>query len=551
MKPLSLKWRVSLWVSTVLVAVITTISIVAYVEFDEAHLRSLDRTLLAMVNGIAASLDNHGVAEEMAMEVRVVTGGPGRNPSTFYRIWMDGASTDVLASDTPDSEVERWLRELPDIDKPSLNELSFVNKVVPHNEYRAVWMRRKIRSRPVPGAAGDAMPAPDEDVANIVVAGPSHFTYHEMYEFERLLLVLGASLVLGSVVAVMWTVRCGLRPIHVTAERLRHVWRPNAGKALFDDLKVPEELEPFVEALKEMFVRLDKVLEQQKQFTSDAAHELRTPLALAKSTLQVAQMSERDVGEYRRAIADALKDVARMEHLTEQLLVLARMDETDGRQRTDDVGLARFDGAVLSKGACPSQEKKGQSAFSTTESRQSRGPLSDIRRGDEPVQLDVLLSELAESFNARMERSGGKVVLEDAPPTTVQGHLDELIRLFANVLDNATKYGPSDGTVRIGIEIANGQQPGAMENQKSKIKNHESVVTVRIRDEGGNIPAEALPYLYDRFYRVDQSRSSSTGGAGLGLAIARQIVRRHNGDIAITSDHTYGTLVSIRLPLAN
>jgi signal transduction histidine kinase len=466
MTSLSLKWRVSLWVSTVMVAVIATICIVAYVEFQESHLRNLDRMLLAMANGIAASLDDHQGTEELMKDVRSVTGRPGWNPSTFYRIWKDGSSTDLLASDTPDSKFGRWLRELPDQESPSREEPTFVNMGRPRDEYRAVWIREKT----------------DEGTANIVVAGPSHHTYHEMYEFERLLIVLGGSLILGSVVAVMWTVRCGLRPIHVTAERLHHISRPNAGKALFDDLKVPEELHPFVEALKDMLARLNQVFQQQKQFTSDAAHELRTPLALAKSTLQVAQMNQRDAGEYRQAIADVLKDIARMESLTEQLLVLARMDEANERTAAIE------------------------------------------------VQLDVLLSELAEAFGKKIQSSGGQVILEEPPATSVRGNLDELVRLFSNVLDNATKYGPPNGTVRITFE-----------------HHPDSYVTVHIHDEGGNIPATALPHLCERFYRVDPSRSSSTGGAGLGLAIAQEIARHHDGSISITSDPSSGTLVSIRL----
>ncbi|MBL7187658.1 MAG: hypothetical protein ISS70_15155 [Phycisphaerae bacterium] len=78
----------------------------------------------------------------------------------------------------------------------------------------------------------------------------------------------------------------------------------------------------------------------------------------------------------------------------------------------------------------------------------------------------------------------------------------------------------------------------------------DSYATVRIHDEGASIPAAALPHLCDRFYRVDQSRCSSTGGVGLGLAIAREIVSRHDGNISITSDAGSGTLVSIRLPRA-
>jgi heavy metal sensor kinase len=457
-----------LWVSTVLVAVIATICIVAYVEFKESHLRNIDQTLSAMANGILASLhDREGEEQMIDKDIHAVTGASAQNPSTFYRIWMDGASADRFASDPPDSEHGRWLRGLPEQSGPMRESLTFMNIGSRGSEYRAAWMRHKL----------------NEGIVNIVVAGSSHYTYHEMREFLKLLLILGGSLIVCSVVAVMWSARCSLRPIHMTAERLHRISRPNVGRALFDDLKVPEELHPFVGALRDMLGRLDEVLQQQKQFTSDAAHELRTPLAVVKSTLQATQMHERDANEYRRAIADALKDVARMEHLIEQLLVLARMDEN-----SEHIAAAE-------------------------------------------VQLDVLLRELAEAYDQRIGRSGGKVILDEPPVTTVQGDLDELARLFSNVLDNAVRYGPSDGTISIALKC----KP-------------DSFATVCIHDEGGNIPPEALPHLFDRFYRVDHSRSSSTGGVGLGLAIAQEIARRHNGDISITSEPGSGTLVCIRLP---
>ena len=467
MTSLSLKWRVSLWVSTVLVAVIATVSIVAYVQFEESHLRHIDRTLLAMANGVVASLNDHEGKEKLAEEVRAVTAASDPNTRSFsYRIWMDGSSTDLLVSDAPDSEYGRWLRELPAPSSATGGQYVLMNIGHRGNEYRAVWMCHKI----------------DEGIVNIVVAGSSHFTYHEMHEFLQLLLILGGSLLLGSVVAIMWTVRCGLRPIHTTAEALRRISRPNAGKALLDDLRAPEELHPFVEALRDMLGRLDRVLQQQRQFSSDAAHELRTPLAGAKSTLQAAQMQQRQADEYRQAIDDALEDIARMERLIEQLLVLTRMDEVNGQTAAVE------------------------------------------------VPLDVLLGELAETYDKKARHSGGRVILEESSATTVRGNLDELARLFSNVLDNAVRYGPPGGTVRIALEC----EPD----------NH---ATVCIHDEGGNIPPETLPHLFDRFYRVDHSRSSSTGGAGLGLAIAREIARRHNGAISITSSPDSGTLVSVRL----
>jgi heavy metal sensor kinase len=467
MTPLSLKWRVSLWVSVVLVAAITTVSVVAYVEFQESHLRQIDRTLLAMANGIVASLDERQNGKKLEEEVRAVTTMSSPNTSSFsYRVWMKGSSDDLLASDAPGSERGRWLHEIPDQDGPPREEFSFVDIGRSGNEYRAIWMRHKI----------------NEQIANVVVAGSSHFTFHELREFLRLLLILGGSLIAVSIVATMWTVRCGLRPIDATAEQLQSITHPNIGKAIFDQTKAPKELRPFVRALTDMLGRLNSVLQQQKQFTSDAAHELRTPLASAKSTLQAAQRQERRPEEYRRAIDEALEDAARMERLIGQLLVLARMDEVHGRAATAN------------------------------------------------IELDVLLGELAETYDEKARPSGGKVVFEKSSATTVQGNLDELARLFSNVLDNAVRYGPPGGTIRVVLE-----------------RGPDGYTTVRIHDEGGKIPPEELPHLFDRFYRVDHSRSSSTGGAGLGLAIAREIVHRHHGDISITSGPALGTLVSIRL----
>lgn len=456
-----------MWVSTVLVAVIATICIVAYVEFEESHLRNIDRTLSAMANGILASLDGNRDGEALTKEIHAVTGTDRQNSSILYRLWVDGASADLSASDPPTSKRGRWLRELPVQNSPLRGQVTFFSTGRRGDEYRAVWARQEV----------------DAGVVNIVVADSSHYTYHEMDEFLRLMLVLGGSLIVGSAVLVTFGVRWALGPIDAAAEQLHKIRQPNVPKLSFDNEKAPEELRPFIRALTEMLHRLDSVFERQKRFTADAAHELRTPLAVVKSTLQATQMHERDANEYRRAIADALKDVARMEHLIEQLLILARMDEN-----SEHIAAAE-------------------------------------------VQLDVLLRELAEAYDQRIGRSGGKVILEEPPVTTVQGDLDELARLFSNVFDNAVRYGPSDGTISIALKC----KP-------------DSCATVCIHDEGGNIPPEALPHLFDRFYRVDHSRSSSTGGVGLGLAIAREIARRHNGDISIASEPNSGTLVCIRLP---
>lgn len=469
MKPLSLRLRASLLVSVVLVVAITTISTVAYIEFEKSHFHEIDLKLLGTANEIVASLKGRDGQGDLNEAVHRAVGGLGHDASISYRIWMDGSSTDLVASGLSDGEHGRWLRGLAARAGPMPGRPLLANVGSPGDEHRAVWLRQEI----------------EDGVVNIAVTSSSRVIWRELREFRILLPILGASLVVTSAVAVVLSIRWGLRPIRVTAERLDRITHPNAGTALFDDVEVPEELRPFAAALMDMLGRLDKVLQQQKQFTSDAAHELRTPLAVAKSTLQATQMHQRQVDEYKSAIEDALKDVTRMERLTEELLVLARLDETH--------------------------------------------ELAEMRE----VRLDSLLADLVEVYDEKVRVSGGGVVLEEGPAASVRGDSDELIRLFCNILDNAVRYGPPGGTIRVGLK----REP-------------DNCATVCVHDAGGGIPPDDLPNLFDRFYRADHSRSSSTGGVGLGLAIAKEIARRHRGDISITSNSTSGTTVSVRLPLA-
>lgn len=223
-------------------------------------------------------------------------------------------------------------------------------------------------------------------------------------------------------------------------------------------------------------------MRRQKAFVADASHELRTPVTVAKSTIQTTLADNRSSDQYRSALEDALEDLRRMEHLVDELLLLARLEET------------------------------------------ADAPLT------QQVPIDPLLAELAEAFGPRVSHSGSKLVCS-LSPAVVRGDYGQLVRLFSNLLDNALRHGPKGGTIHLTAEV------------------HSDRVIVGVKDEGGNIPPEAIPNLCERFFRVDGSRASSTGGAGLGLAIAREIVIRHGGAIEITSQPTRGTQVIVTLPL--
>jgi two-component system OmpR family sensor kinase len=466
MKSWPLKWRLSLLICFVVLLIIVTISIVAYIELKESLLKNIDPTLRAMAEGILADLDEPESHEAHEAELRSITGYTDQPHSNRYRIWMDENEKELFAGNTLSDTQDKLFVNLPSGVQPEVGEYTFFNLDQAAYKYRAVWTRHPF----------------EEGVANVLVASSSGYVYHEMREFLRLLLILGGSLVVGSFLLVPGIVGWAMRPIDDVAEVLQVVTPASIEQGILHNLKVPQELLPFVEALDGMLIRLDKAMKQQKQFIADASHELRTPLAVIKSTIQTTTMTDRDVADYTKALDDILQDVNRMERLIEHMLSLAQIDE-------------------------------GEDLSNTTR-----------------IALDTLLVNLAEIFDAKASQQGGKVICEDFLPTWVNGDANELDQLFANILDNAVKYGPPEGVISITLSCG-----------------PDNYATVCIHDQGGKIPSEALPHLFDRFYRVDSSRSLATGGLGLGLAIAQKIADRHNGLIEITSDIHTGTSVFVRL----
>ncbi len=160
--------------------------------------------------------------------------------------------------------------------------------------------------------------------------------------------------------------------------------------------------------------------------------------------------------------------------------------------------------------------------------------LLSLARGDErqitlndTIDLSTLLEDVTESLRPLAEDKGLKLTFETTYIHTIQGDADSLIRLFINLLDNAIKYTES-GSVRVSVNVEG------------------NYVDVEIRDTGIGISEEHLPHIFDRFYRVEQSRSKR--GIGLGLSLAQQIVTAHGGSIDVKSKPGQGTLFIVKLP---
>ncbi|MCY7273534.1 MAG: sensor histidine kinase, partial [Phormidesmis sp. CAN_BIN44] len=245
-----------------------------------------------------------------------------------------------------------------------------------------------------------------------------------------------------------------------------------------------------------------------KQFTADASHELRNPIAIIQTNVQVALSdpeSDPQMQRYHLQVVERL--TRRLGRLVDDLLFLARQDSSMVQPRRVLINLDELLTEVLEEQQTIAAEK---------------GILLNLNHSDESEELVVSQSTLLKSL-PRIENS-----------LSIQCDRDQISRLFTNLISNALQYTPTNGKVTINL-------------QQLK-RTSGSSLQVKVIDTGIGIPEEALPQLFDRFYRVDPARTKSTGGSGLGLAIAQVIIENHHGHIQIESQVGQGTTVTVTLP---
>lgn len=248
--------------------------------------------------------------------------------------------------------------------------------------------------------------------------------------------------------------------------------------------------------------------QQLKQFTADASHELRNPIAVIQTNVQV-------------ALADPDPD-AIVQH--QQLLVIERLTRRLGRLVDDLLFLARQDSGLAPLTAAPVDI-----GILLAQVVEEQGAIAAER-------LVTLTCQLEPPTGAIVGTTGAVTVVTAAPGLTVWGDADQLVRLLTNLIGNGLQYTPAGGRVTVSLATGRWQNQPALQ--------------VQIRDTGVGIPAAALPHVFDRFYRVDPARQRSGGsGSGLGLAIAKVIVDNHRGDIQVKSPPGDGTTITVLLPL--
>jgi two-component system sensor histidine kinase VicK len=161
--------------------------------------------------------------------------------------------------------------------------------------------------------------------------------------------------------------------------------------------------------------------------------------------------------------------------------------------------------------------------------------LSQFDYGEKTLRLKHLdfadlVIEVCEQQRNQARAKGVDLELANTVPVEMEGNSSSLRQMVRNVLDNAIKYTPAGGKVTIDLNRSNGKE-----------------FVLRVADTGIGIPAPSLPYIFDRFYRVDQARTREEGGSGLGLSIVKQIVEAHGGCISVKSEVGAGTVLTVTM----
>lgn len=309
-----------------------------------------------------------------------------------------------------------------------------------------------------------------------------HSMAPDLAAMRRLALWLAAA---GSAVLVLglaggwWVASRAIRPIEDISATALKISAGDLSQRIAAD--TDSELGRLAAVLNSTFARLEAAFAHQSRFTSDASHELRTPVSVILTQAQTALSRERTEQEYREALEACQRAAMRMRRLTESLLELARLDAGEERMKRERFDLSRV----------------------ARECVELVRPLA-VERG---VQLECEL-----------------------PEVQCVGDPERIAQVATNLLSNAIHFNRERGQIRISTQADNG------------------TVLLSVSDTGVGIPNEDLPHIFERFYRVDKSRSRVQGRTGLGLAITKAIVDAHSGTVEVSSQPGQGSRFIVKLP---
>jgi signal transduction histidine kinase len=459
-RSLSIRFRLTIWYAATLVLTVAVFGGGIWLALQHSIRRTVDKDLRLRLDAMRHYIDQQmrggGYAhlqQELAEDVDVVAAGPVRIASSA-RVWIYGSPG-----------TEAWELAVPKMADLPLNGIAST----------IVVRGQALRLLTAPVTIG------------VVQLGLPLGDFQQVTELLAWILFLGSPLLLLlASVGGYWISGRTLKPVDDLATTAQNIGAQN----LTDRLPIRgkgDEFDRLSEVLNGMLARLDSAFARVTRFTADASHELRTPVAIVRTTAEVTRARTRTVEEHEKAWGVIVTQAARMSQLIDDLLMLARVDSE-------------------SRTACP-----------------------------ELVDGAAILCETCAEMQTFAETSGVRLAMRVPRQCTMFADSEDLHRIFLILLDNAIKYTASGGQIVVELDVSGTAVRGT--------------VVVRVRDTGVGISQDDLPHIFERFYRAAKDRSRKTGGAGLGLTIAKHLAEHHGGKIEVESTLGVGSTFCLFLPI--
>lgn len=457
MRPLSIRWKLTLWYGFILSLLLTGFSLTVYWTMRHHLLERIDEGLSEELADVRYEIER--ASDEAGLTTWLVRRFARHEGFDFQVTRADG--TRFFGS-------ERMAHKALPIPKHSLSQ-QFFETVTFEQEGR--W---RVVSVIVKGPSGPFTAQIARSMASFE---------HESSELLWAFLLAGPLTVVATLLGGYFLAKRTLSPVQRITETARQI----TGEQLDRRVEVAnrdDELGQLVATLNDMFERLERSFTEMRRFTADAAHELRTPLAVIRNEAEVALRQPRSGNEYGDVLENVLEETIRLSRMADELLFLCRQD----------AGLNPYT--------------------------------------SEPAELGPLLEQVVGNMRIVAQEKELTLTLESEFQGKVFGDSRQIRRVFYNLIDNAVKYTPSSGQVQV------------------KCWQEDGAAVATVGDTGAGISEEHLSRIFDRFYRVDPSRTGDNAGAGLGLSICKSVIQATGGTISVTSTVGQGTTMTVRLRLS-
>ncbi|HEV3469026.1 MAG TPA: heavy metal sensor histidine kinase [Pyrinomonadaceae bacterium] len=462
--------RLTLWYVSVLALILFAFVAAVYVMLSRALHRRVDEALRSTIDISTTSLRNDAEEGQSPESAARSTAAELSHPQQALMIFDPEGR--LLAEHPYEEDLEIRLPDLGAIPDDEVYLYTVAEESDADDEHRLAvrWVRIPPAGTPFIILASQPLEAIEDELESLR---------------EILYLATPAALLLAGL-GGWFLARRGLAPVAAMAQTARRI---GAGSL---DRQLPvadprDELGQLATTFNELLARLSAAFARQRQFMADASHELRTPLSVMSTAADVTlKKPHRAEEEYREALRVMAEQTRRLSRIVQDMFTLARADA----------------------GSYPLRRKT--------------------------LYLNDLLEEVARAGAVLASDKGLSVELGELPEAPLDGDEDLLRQMVLNLVDNAVKFTPAGGAVRLGLARRDGEY------------------LLSVSDTGPGIPAEARDQIFERFYRADKARSrAEDGGAGLGLAIARWVAQAHGGELELAGSDPGGTTFVARIPARN